>query len=219
VSDSQPQKASETLARGTQKFPDDPALWQFYAQVLRNSGQVQQSIAASRRALEIDPKIANGWTQIAIAFNELQMPDSALVALRNAKEAGDDADAVGGYALNLGNQLFRAASAEEPKLAASFERALPFLHFADSTLTNVENQTNAKLLIGVSSYYIAASLAQGLAASKSCEEAQRADAAATNAVLYTQQGGRASPETASQVLPAANQLLPYTQAQVKALCK
>jgi tetratricopeptide (TPR) repeat protein len=219
VSDSQPQKASETLALGTQKFPADPSLWQFYAQVLRNSGQIQQSITASRRALEIDPGIDNGWTQIAIAYNELQMPDSALMALRNAKEAGDDADAVGGYALNLGNQIYRAAVVEEPKVAASFERALPFLHFADSTVVNVETKTNAKLIIGVSSYYIAASLAQGLAASKSCEDAQRADAAATNAVLYTQQGGRASPETALQVLPAANELLPYTQSQVKTLCK
>ena len=42
---------------------------------------------AAKRALEINPKIPNGWTQIAIAFNDLQMPDSALVALRQAKAA------------------------------------------------------------------------------------------------------------------------------------
>lgn len=219
VSDSQPQKASETLARGTQKFPQDPSLWQFYAQVLRNSGQVQQSIAASRRALEIDPKIANGWTQIAISYNELQLPDSALMALRNAKEAGDDVDAVGGYAVNIGNKFFQAAQAEEPKRAASYALALPFLHFADSTVADESVKLNAKFLIGVSSYFIAAATAQGLAASKSCEEAQLAEKSATDAVIFTQQGGRAQPQIAGQILPAANDLMPYVQSQVKTLCR
>lgn len=219
AADSQPQKAAEAAARGTAKFKDNANLWQLYAQTLRGAGQVQQSIAAAKRALEINPSIPNGWTQIAVAYNELQMPDSALDALRNAANAGDDKDAVGGYGLTIGNQLFRAAQAEEPKQAASFQKALPFLHFADSTVTAVEAKTNAKLLIGVSSYFIAASVAQGLQASKSCDEARLVEKSATDAVIYTQQGGRASPETASQILPAANQLLPYGQAQVKALCK
>lgn len=219
AADSQPQKASEAAARGTQKFPNDASLWQIYAQTLRSAGQLQQSIAASKRALEIDPAIANSWTQIAIAYNELDQPDSSLAALRMAVAAGDDKEVVGGYALNIGNRFFRAAAAEVPKQVISFEKALPYLHFADSTVVVAETQTNAKLLIGVSSYYIAAALAQGLQTSKSCSEALLGQGAATNAVIYTQQGGRASPATAGQILPAANQLLPYFQQSVKALCK
>ncbi len=219
AADSQPQKSAEAAARATQKFPNDASLWQLYAQTLRGAGQTQQSIAAAKRALEIDPKISNGWTQIAVAYNELQQPDSALDALRKAAAAGDDKDQVGGYALNIGNTFFKAAQAEEPKQSASYQRALPFLHFADSTVVAVETKTNAKLLIGVSSYFIAATIAQTLQASKSCDDARLVEKSATDAVIYTQQGGRASPETATQILPAANQLLPYAQAQVKNLCK
>jgi tetratricopeptide (TPR) repeat protein len=219
AADSQPQKSAEAAARATQKFPNHAGLWQLYAQTLRGAGQTQQSIAAAKRALEIDPKLTNGWTQIAVAYNELQMPDSALDALRQAAAAGDDKDQVGGYALNIGNTFFKAAQAEEPKQAVSYQRALPFLHFADSTVVAVETKTNAKLLIGVSSYFIAATVAQTLQASKSCDDARLVEKSATDAVIFTQQGGRASPETATQILPAANQLLPYAQAQVKNLCK
>lgn len=219
AADSQPQKAAEAAARGTNKFKDNAALWQLYAQTLRGAGQIQQSIAASKRALEINPKIPNGWTAIAVAYNELQMPDSTLDALRQALAAGDDADAVGGYGLTVGNGFFRTANAEEPKQVASFQKGLPFLHFADSTVQNAEVKTNAKFLIGVSSYFVAQITAQNLQNTKSCDDARLIEKAATDAVLYTTQGGRASPETASQIIPAANQLLPYAQAQVKNLCK
>jgi len=219
AADSQPQKAAEAAARGTRKFPNDANLWQFYAQTLKNSGQTQQSIAAAKRALEIDPKIPSGWTQIAVAYNELNEPDSALIALRMAKAAGDNADQVGTFALSIGNKLYQAAAKEDPKVAASFQKALPYLHFADSTITDAASQGNAKFLIGVSSYYIASSLAQGLQASRSCEDAMRAQGAAVNATIYTQAGGRTAPDAAGQILTAMGQLTPYIDQSVKTLCK
>ena len=217
--DSLPQKAAEMAARATQKFPNDAELWQFYAQMLKKAGQVQQSIAAARRALEVNPKIPNGWTQVAIAYNELGFSDSALVALREAKTAGDDANSVGGIALTIGNRFFKAASAADPKTVAAFQVAFPYLHFADSTITDVQNKTTAKFLIGASSYYIVNVLAQGLAASKSCDEAKLAQATTIDATIYTQQGGRAFPENAAAILGGLNQLSPYVDAQVKAFCK
>ena len=217
--DSLPQKAAEMAARATQKFPNDAELWQFYAQMLKKAGQVQQSIAAARRALEVNPKIPNGWTQVAIAYNELGFSDSALVALREAKTAGDDANSVGGIALTIGNRFFKAASAADPKTVAAFQVAFPYLHFADSTITDVQNKTTAKFLIGASSYYIVNVLAQGLAASKSCDEAKLAQATTIDATIYTQQGGRAFPENAAAILGRLNQLSPYVDAQVKAFCK
>lgn len=219
AADSQPQKAAEAAARGTRKFPNDADLWQFYAQALKNSGQVQQSIAAAKRALEVNPKINNGWTQIAVAYNELNLPDSALSALRMAATAGDDKDQVGSFALSIGNRFYQAAAKEDPKKASSFEVALPYLHFADSTIVDAGAKGNAKFLIGVSSYYIASSIAQGLQASRSCEEAQKAQAAAVNATIYTQAGGRTAPEAAGQILGAMGQLSPYIEQSVKTLCK
>ncbi len=220
VADSQPAKAAEVAARGTQKFPDNAPLWTLQAQTLRSSGQLQQSIAASKRALEIDPNIRNGWTQIAVAYNELNLPDSALVALRAAKDAGDDPGTVGGYALSIGNKLYQAASADSNKTVEAFERTLPFLNFADSTLTDPQLKGNAKLLIGVANFYMANVTAQGLAASKSCEDARKAETFATNAMVNVQAGGRTAPENAAAVMNALNsQTFPYIQQSLKAYCK
>lgn len=219
AADSQPQKAAEAAARATQKFPKDADLWQLYAQVLKNSGQVQQSIAASKRALEVNPKIANGWTQIAVAYNELNFPDSALAALREAKTAGDDADQIGGFAMSIGNNLYKAAMALDPKQAAPFMTAMPYLHFADSTIVDPATKAQAAFLIGVSHFYFAQVSAQGLAASKSCDEAKAAQNSVAESMIYTPRGGRTSPDAAAQILNALNGLSPYLEQSVKVLCK
>lgn len=219
AADSQPQKAAEAAARATQKFPNDADLWQLYAQVLKNAGQVQQSIAASKRALEVNPKIANGWTQIAVAYNELNFPDSALAALRQAKTAGDNADQIGGFAMSIGNTFYKAAMALEPKQAAPFLTAMPYLHFADSTITDPATKAQAAFLIGVSHFYFAQVTAQGLAASKSCDEAKAAQNSVAESMIYTPRGGRTSPDAAAQILNALNGLSPYLDQSVKTLCK
>lgn len=154
-----------------------------------------------------------------MAYNDLNLPDSALASLRLAKAAGDDANQVGGFALSIGNRLYRAASAEDPKKVESFRTALPYLHFADSTTADVQLRANAKFLIGVSSFYMAQITATGLQASKSCDEAKMAQAATADAMTYTQQGGRTSPDAAAQILGLVNQLSPYIDRQVTTLCK
>jgi tetratricopeptide (TPR) repeat protein len=219
AADSQPQKAAETAARATQKFPNDADMWQLYAQVLKNSGQVQQSIAASKRALEVNPKLPNGWTQIAVAYNELNFPDSALAALREARTAGDNADQIGGFAMSIGNTFYKAAMALEPKQASAFLVAMPYLYFADSTITDPTTKSQASLLIGVSNFYFAQVTAQGLAASKSCDEAKAAQNAVTESMIYTPRGGKSNPEGAGQIMNALNGLTPYLDQSVKTLCK
>jgi tetratricopeptide (TPR) repeat protein len=218
--DSQPAKVAEVYGRATAKFPDNAEMWQAYAQALKNAGQVPQSIAASRRSLQVNPQLRNGWTQIAVAYNELNFPDSALIAARSAKQAGDDANVIGQYVLSIGNKFFRAASADTNKTEAAFTVGLPYLYWADSTITDPAAQTNAKLLIGVSNFYIASAIAQGLQKSKSCDETKRAQKFAMDGLLYTQQGGRASPETAAQILGALNtSIVPYLEQTAKSLCK
>lgn len=217
--DSQPQKAAEAAAKATQKFSGDADLWQLYASALKKAGQGQQSIAAAKRALEINPKIPNGWTQIAIAFNDLQMPDSALVALRMAKEAGDDVGNVGGLALTMGNRIYQAATKDSVKTTEAFAAALPYLMFADSTLTDVTAKTNAKLVIGIVNFYMASTIIGGLEASKSCEDTKRTQNFATEAQIYVGQGGRANPDGAKQVMDNLMQWLPYLESAAKRFCK
>ena len=219
AADSQPAQAADAARRGTARYPGDADLWQLYAQTLKKSGKVAESIAAARKALEVNPKIPNGWTQVAVAYNDLGQTDSALVALREARAAGDDVNQVGGFALSIGNKLYRAAAAENPKQVASFNAALPVLQFADSTLTDAALKGNAAFLIGVSSFYKAQVLATGLPTSKSCDDAKAAQAAAADAMVYTQRGGRTSPEAAAQILGAVNQLSPYLDRQVTTLCR
>lgn len=219
AADSQPQKAAEAAARATQKFPNDADMWQLYAQVLKNSGQVQQSIAAARRALEVNPKIPNGWTQIAVAYNELNFPDSALAALREAKTAGDNADQIGGFAMSIGNNFYKAAMAMDPKQGPAFLVPMPYLMFADSTITDAATKAQAAFLIGVSHFYFAQVTAQGLAASKSCDEAKAAQNSVAESLVYTPRGGRTSPEAAGQIMNALNGLMPYLEQSVKTLCK
>ncbi len=219
AADSQPQKSAEAAARATRKYPQDAQLWQTYAQTLKAAGQLQQSIVAAKRALEVNPKIPNGWTQVAIAYNELNFPDSALIALHSARDAGDDVNNVGGYAVTLGNNLYKAAMAQDPKQLASLEASFPYLHFADSTVTDPAVKSSANFLIGVSSYYVAATLAEGLQKSKSCDEAKHAQTAIVDAQIFTQRGARTSPQNAATVLTAAGQLQPYLDEQVKKICK
>jgi hypothetical protein len=219
AADSQPQKAAEMAARGTQKFPNDADMWQSYSATLKAAGQVQQSIAAAKRALEINPQIPNGWTQVAIAFNEMGQPDSALVALRAAKTAGDNGDQVGQIALSIGNRLYRAAAADSNKTVAAFAASQPYLYFADTVSTNVAQKTNSKLLIGVTNFYVAQLTAQGLQASKSCDEAKMGQNALTEAMIYVPQGGRDNPQLAGQLMPLLGQLQPYYEQSVKNFCK
>jgi len=217
--DSQPQKAAEQAAKATQKFSNDADLWQMYAATLKKAGQGQQSIAAVRRALQINPKIPNGWSQVAAAYNDLQLPDSALAALRLAKEAGDDANTVAGFAFTLGNRLFQAASKAEPKTIEGFQVPIPYFHFADSTSADATVKLNAKLLIGVSNFYMASTIIGGLEGSKSCEDTKRTQNFATEAQIWVGQGGRGNPETAKQVMDNLMQWLPYLEGAVKRFCK
>jgi tetratricopeptide (TPR) repeat protein len=217
--DSQPQKSAEALARGTQKFSNNAELWQMHAAALRQAGQLQQSIASAKRALEVDPKIAGGWLQIANSYNDLEQPDSALAALQQARTAGDNPDQVAQMATAFGNRIYRAAVADSVKTVENFENALPFLQLADTLAVSPDAKADAKLLIGISNYYITQVLVQGLQASKSCEDSRRAETHATAATINVQQGGRRSPEAAGQVLTQVTSYLPYIQQSVKAYCK
>ena len=141
-------------------------------------------------------------------------------ALRSAKESGDDPATLAGFSLSIGNKMYQAAVADSVKTIPAFEKPLPFLNFADSTATDPQMKSQAKLLIGVSNFYMANVLAQRLAATKSCDEAKQAETYATTAMINVQQGGRTSPETAAQILTALNQqTFPYVQQSVKAYCK
>jgi len=244
AADSQMTKVADVFGRATARYPSDADLWQLYSQALKREGKPVEAIAATRKALEVNPKNSTGWAQLAAALDDIGQGDSALAVLRDAiaaqrpdairadsiRAAGGDArsledslnaarGAYGGVALRIGNKRYRAAAAENPKQVASMDAALVPLQFADSTLTDANQKGNAAFLIGVSSFYKAQLLAASLPTSKSCDEAKAAQAATNDAMAYTRRGGRTSPDAAAQILGAVNQLTPYLDRQVTALCK
>ncbi len=221
AADSQPQKASETTARGVAKFPQNADLWSLHAQLLRAAGQNQQSVAAAKRALELNSKVEHGWLRLAQAQIDLGQNDSAAVSLRKAANAGEDSALVGQMMLVQGNQLYKQA--EQSKTIPDYQEALRLLTVADSlTPANAPTKAQTKFLIGVTAFKIGDLAVRQNAKTKSCELAQLADNMFTKAQLELPQGGRSSPEAgqvAGQILGAVPQYLPAVESQKKKFCK
>jgi tetratricopeptide (TPR) repeat protein len=192
AADSQPAKAAEMGQRGTTKFPSNSDLWNRYAQTLRASGQVAQSVEAQKRALALNPNIANGWLIVAQAYQELQMPDSQMVALRNAVAAGESADMIASVVSGIGNQK-RIQGGNEKNLDI-LRQGVALLHWAD-TVSNLadtvgtpearraratasdETKGRVTFLLGATAVTLFRELATAANAAKSCEQSQEAETA------------------------------------------
>ena len=120
---------------------------------------------------------------------------------------------VAAYALTLGNAEYKKGNAS--KSVADYQRALKYLYFSDSTAAT----GNSKFLIGVTNLQMVQPLLEEASAKKSCDSAKAAAEALTQAQIYAPQGGREFPQQVTQVMTAVQQLQPYTDRSVKALCK
>ena len=58
---------------------------------MRQTGELEASLAASRRALEIDPEFGNAWGSIGLTLEQAGRHEEALDAFRRAREAGVNA--------------------------------------------------------------------------------------------------------------------------------
>lgn len=214
VSDSQPQKSSETLARGVTKFPTHTGLRIFYAQALKNAGQLAQALEEYRKAVATNPKVPRGYVSIAQVQLELKQPDSALVSLRRAVASGaDSASFIATYALSQGNTLQKLA--DSTKNRDDFKRALMFVQLADS----LSPSPNSKLLVGLVAFKIGLSAVQEAPKSKSCELAKMAEDHFLMAQINVPAGGAVNPQAATQILGALAQYDPFVKAQKKQFCK
>lgn len=215
ASDSQPQKAAETTARGVAKFPNNAALWTMHARVLKQAGQTQQSIEAARRGLAIEPKNVTGWLSLADAQAELNMGDSAVAALRMALPTAtpQEKQAIGQRLLILGNNAYKAGNASKNR--ADFMRAVTILALSDS----INASPQAKFLRGVSAFQIAASIAQDNQKEKNCDMARVAQDMMVIAQINVPAGGSFAPEPAKQLLGQIAQFAPAIEGQFKKFCR
>ena len=215
--DSQYAKAAQSAALATAKFPKVASLWVARGQLERKAGQTQQSVESLKKALAIDPKVEGARMAIINSFVEQNQLDSAFIALHEAKKANEDVNLIGTFSITIGNRLYKAAATS--KAIADYEKAMPWLTFADSVTKDAQTKTNAKFLIGVSAFSIAQIAATEAPKTKSCELAQKASENLVTAQINLPAGGAINPQATQQLLTAIPQFLPAVDGQVKLYCK
>ncbi len=215
ASGNDPQKASETAARGVAKFKTNAQLWSLYAQTLRLSGQLPQSLAAAQQAVKLDPKTEHGNLRIAQAQIDLNQPDSAINTLKQAVVAGEDKATVGQFLLVVGNKAYKDANAGSPPKREDFERAVSILSVADSMAPTPAT----KFVLGVSAFKVGDLAVRENQNAKQCDLAKKAESSFLLAQINVAAGGSFDPKTAQQLLSALEQYRPAVEGQLKRFCK
>jgi tetratricopeptide (TPR) repeat protein len=226
ATDSQPQKASETTARAVAKYANNAGLWSLHSRMLKNAGQLQQSVDAARRTLTIAPSNGAGWLALADVLVEMNQPDSAVAALRAAVPHADSTAKaqIAQRLLIVGNRSYRAGN--ESKSREDFLRAVSILALADTVASQPgvrqglgEAFAQIKFLYGVAAFQVAASAAQENQEAKSCELAQLAQNHMVIAQINVPVGGSFAPEQAQQILGSIGQFAPAVEGQVARDCR
>ena len=243
--DHQPFKSVETIARGATLFPHDPKLYAFYTQFvkeeadsvlprglalfpnsaallainakeLRTKGRVEESLDASKRAIELDSTLAQGRLMIAQAEMELGRPDSALATAHKAVAAGENLNDVALFVLSKGNALFRAANGTKSR--GDYLLAMRFLAYADS----LKPTPQSKFLMGASAMSVAQSALTDAPNIKvkeeACALAQLGSQTLPIARAGLEGGVDVSPEATKQYLEYLGVIAPYAEKQIAAFC-
>ena len=211
AADSQFQKASETLARGRAKFPNNANITATYVQLLIQTGQTAQAIEVAKG---LPPNTKGVWLPIAKAQSDAGAPpDTVMALLRNALAAGDSAALVATYATGLGQA--EQKKAVPTKDIEGFRRALRYLQFSDS----VQQTPAAAFLQGATHLQKGQALLEQARDKKSCDMAKEATQDFTEAQIFIPRGAAQFRNEAGQLMTALQQLSPYGDQMVKALCK
>lgn len=209
----QPQRASEAIARGFAKFPNDPNLALFSAQALIREGQPQRAIDAANRALAIDPKLENAYLLLATAQGTMNQPEAVMATLQRANTAGVNKTVLAQIALQQGNNAFKAGQASKSR--TDFQRAIRFLALSDT----LEASADAKFLLGASAFSVGQSATIEANDRKSCELARLARDSFTLAQANLPAGGQKFPTEAAQLLTAIPQFTPAVENEIKRFCR
>ena len=200
------------VARGLMQFPGNADLHVLAAQTLKAQGAMPQAAAEMRRALAANPRISQGWIQLADYEMALNRPDSAFAALDAALRNGESPSMVAQFALARGNALYAAANGTKQR--ADFERAHRFLALAERLAPSPQ----AAFLLGASALSVSQLAATEAPDTKSCALVQLADSSLIEAQANLTTGRSVAPDAAQQFLDYAATLRPVLNNQLKALC-
>ncbi|MFL5612322.1 MAG: tetratricopeptide repeat protein [Gemmatimonadaceae bacterium] len=217
--DSQPQVASQYAARAVQKFPNKADLYMLYAQTLRKSGQLQQSLDAAKRAVQLDPKVENGVAFVLVTYGELKQTDSALAWARQIVAKGADKAAVGQGLLPIVGIAVKAAQDTVGKDAAAMRQSWMNAYSLASTVDSIAPSAQLKLFVGLASFQVGLNALQNLNKSRSCADAQLADDMWSASQIALPQAAAYDRNTAGQLMGAIQQYYPNIAPAKKQLCK
>ncbi|HEY7237183.1 MAG TPA: hypothetical protein VH539_23700 [Gemmatimonadaceae bacterium] len=217
--DSQPQLASQYAARAVQKFNNNADLHMLYAQTLRKSGQLQQSLDAAKRAVELNPKVENGIQFVLVTYGDLKQTDSAMAWGRRAVAGGADKAAVGQGLLPIVGVAVKAAQDTAGKDAAGVRQGWMNAYQLSSTVDSIAPSPQLKLYIGLAAFQVGLNALQNLNKSRLCSDAQLADDMWSASQIVLPQAAAFDRNTAGQLMGAIQQYYPTIPPAKKALCK
>ena len=205
-------ESDAALPRGLAEFPDNAELHVVAAQMARGAGNLTTALAETKRAVAANPNLPHGFLQLAQLEIDAGRPDSALVAINEAMQHGEDSTRVAQFALARGNALYKAATASQKR--DDYQRAMRFLTLA----VRIAPTPEGKFLLGASALSVSQSAATEAPASKSCDLSKLADSTLTEAEVNLISGGSAAPDAAKQYLDYVAKLRPYVSDQLKSYC-
>jgi tetratricopeptide (TPR) repeat protein len=215
-------KAAVAASQATKKYPRRADYWAQRGQLELKAGQTKQGITSLRRALEIDPKIKGARMLIITSLLDGNEYDSVIVAVREAKAAGEDANILGGIVFTAGNHYFQRfvndTAHRENKTLPNLQKVIAMVSYADSLTTDRAVKNSVKFLMGLSHYFIATIMIVDVQAQKSCDGAKQLQDVLVNAQLELPVGGAMSPETVKQLMPVIGQLSGTAEQMIKVYC-
>jgi len=224
--DSDMAKVQEIAAKGSQKFPKEISLQLLLAQIYLKGGQSQQALAASRRAMDVDPKNTTAALFAMTAANTMNQPDTAMAIAQKAIAGGASKDSLG--QVLLGNAIPAFQKAQASKERADWEASLK----AAQTVDGVAPSPQSKFFIAVSAFSIAADAltnAQKIQSkpkatkdekAQACDEVKVAEDQFTTAQIAMPAGASVDKNAAGQIMQGIQTYSGYVPQFKKALaCK
>jgi tetratricopeptide (TPR) repeat protein len=201
-----------TVERGIARFPDVAELHMLQAQELRRAGKTGEAVEPLRRAMQLDPRLGQGYLVMAQAQSDLGNLDSTYLYTRRALDAGDDPATVAQFALARGNAIYRAANGTRQR--SDFQMALRFLWLADS----VAGTPQSRFLTGATALAISQSAATEAPTLKDCGLSRLAGEMLPLAREKLTAGAQVAPDATRQYLAYLDQLEPIVTQQIQSLC-
>jgi tetratricopeptide (TPR) repeat protein len=170
--DSNSAKVQELAAKGAQKFPKEMSLQLLLAQIYLKAGQSQEALAASRRAMDVDPKNTTAALFAMTAANAMNQPDTAMAIAQKAIAGGASKDSLG--QVLLANAIPAYKKAADSKERVDWEASLK----AAQTVDAIAPSAQSKFFIGHSAFSIAADALTNAQKVQSNTKATKAEKAA-----------------------------------------